>query len=280
MGFVSGVSRPRRSRSIAALFAAVIVGMPFVTALVTAWCGCSSASESGPKTVKQLLEENSTVLTDLASYESRVRNDAVARIKQLGREQGTALTLHLLLNPQLEEYRIEIVLARILASWHDRRAIPYLLQFLNHPDSGAVKNALEGLLEFGAEPEIVEALEEMLARDVVRERRTAAETLAKMDDDEVMEICVRRFRLEEDHRVRATLLVAITNSRIPERKRLLIDALDDPYEDIRWLAWGGLQDYEDLPAIDYSPKASPTTDKANREKNRRVLALWEDGVRR
>lgn len=251
-------------------------------AVVTAWCcGCSSASaKPEAKTVKELLEENSTLLYDLASYDSAVRDNAVDRLKSLGLEQSTAVILHLLRDPTLDEERVEIVLARVLASWKDRRAIPYLLQFLDHPDLGASRNASEGLLEFGPDPVILARLEEMLASEVVRERRIAAETLVQMSGDEVLGICVGRFRLEDDHEVRATLLVHIALNKSSERKRLLIEALDDPHEDIRWLAWRGLQDYKDLPAVNYSPREPPDANKAERERNRRVLYLWEGGARR
>ena len=242
--------------------------------------GCASGpDDSAPKTARELLEENSTVLTDLASYQTSVRDDAVERVKQLGREQGTALVLHLLRDPQLDAERVEIVLARILASWKDRRAIPYLLQFLNHPDLGAVRNASEGLLEFGAEPRILGALEEMLASEVVRDRRIAAETLSQMSGGVVFDICARHFKVEEDHEGRAALLMFIVHNKSPQRKLLLIEALDDPYEGIRWLAWRGLQDYKDLPAINYSPHASPGTNLEERDRNRRILFFWEGGVR-
>lgn len=248
-------------------------------AVLAFWCGCSSSEGPKRKTVKELLEENSSVLYDLASYDSAVRDDAADRLKKLGKEQGTAVILHLLRDPTLDDERVEIVLARILASWKDRRAIPYLLQFLNHPDQGAVRNASEGLLEFAAEPQIMAALEEMLESDVVRERRIAAETVVQMRGEEVFEICAKHYRSEEDDEVRAMFLVFIATNESPERKRLLIEALDDPRRDIRWLAWRGLQDYSDLPAIDYSPEESPDTNTAKREQNRRILYLWEGGAR-
>lgn len=254
------------------------LGLSCATVVVAWCCGCSSTDKSAPKTVKELLEENSTLLYDLASYESVVRNDAVERLKSLGREQGTAVILHLLRDPTLDEERVEIVLARVLASWKDRRAIPYLLQFLDHPDLGASRNASEGLLEFGTDPRIMARLEEMLASEVVRERRIAAGTLVQMRGDEVFEVCAHRFRLEDDHEVRATLLVYVAGNRSSQRKLLLIEALDDPREDIRWLAWRGLQDYEDLPAVDYFPRESPDANKAERKRILRVLYLWQGGA--
>ena len=94
------------------------MGLSCATVVAAAWCcGCSSTDTPEQKTVKELLEDNSTLLYDLASYESVVRNDAVERLKSLGREQGTAVIIHLLRDPTLDAERVEIVLARVLASW-------------------------------------------------------------------------------------------------------------------------------------------------------------------
>ena len=256
------------------------MGLSCATVVVAAWCcGCSSTDTPERKTVKELLEDNSTLLYDLASYESLVRNDAVERLKSLGREQGTAVIIHLLRDPTLDSERVEIVLARVLASWKNRMAIPYLLQFLDHVDAGASRNASEGLLEFGADAQIVGRLQEMLASEVVRERRIAAGTLVQMRGDEITEICSEHFRMGDDHEVRATLLVYIASNKSSARKLILIEALDDPREDIRWLAWRGLQDYKDLPEVKYSPRESPHANKAERERILRVLYLWEGGAR-
>ncbi len=241
--------------------------------------GCSSTDEPEPKTVKEILEENSTLLVDLASYQSVVRDEAAQRVRQLGREQGTALILHLLTDPTLEDDRVEIVLARILAEWRDPRAVPYLLQFLPHPDRGAQRNAVEGLALFPSDPRVMDALGELVMSEDRREREIAAATLIRLRTPAALDLCARRVRQEPDPKTRANLLIAIVNSDHAQRKRVLVESLDDLDQAIRELAWAGLERYPDLPdEVDYSPSGTPKANdpavRAKRESNLRILRLW------
>ena len=239
--------------------------------------GCKSDAEIREEereaTISEILEDRSTLLRDLASYDAATRNGAIRRVKELGREQGRALVLHLLMDPHLENYRVEVVLARVLADWKDKRAIPYLLQFLPHPDRGVALYASQGLLVFGGDPQITAALGELLESEVVAERQVAAETLSRVDAPEVLKVCLRHYETEEDESVRAALLMPFLQSRHPERKRVLVTALGDDELAIRELAWGALQDYPDLPRSGYSPRAS----EVERAKAIAVLELWLRG---
>ena len=235
---------------------------------------CQSSEEEERKaTISEILEDRSTVLQDLASYDASTRNGAIRRLKELGREQGSTLVLHLLMDPQLENYRVEVVLARVLADWKVKRAIPYLLQFLPHPDRGVALYASRGLLVFGSDPQITAALEEMLGSEVVARRQVAAETLSRVSAPEVLKMCLRYYETEKDESVRASLLMPLLQSRHPERKRVLIRALRDDELAIRELAWGALHDYRHLPRSGYSPRAS----EVERAKAIAVLELWEQG---
>ena len=250
----------------------VVVTSALTYALIATGNGCSGPNEQR-ETVAEILEERSTLLSDLASYDSQVRNEAIRRVKRLGRESGVTLILYLLKDPQLDNYRVEVVLARTLADWKDRRAIPYLLQFGEHPDRGVSSYAADGLLVFGSEREVMGKLNDMLQSEVEEYRERAAKSLSRMHGPRGGEACIEHFEKEESENVRAAVLLPILESDHPERKRVLVHALNDPDRAIREFAWLGLQRYPDLPRVKYDP-ASPET---ARVQGRAILELWVAG---
>ena len=62
----------------------VVVTSALTYALIATGNGCSGPNEQR-ETVAEILEERSTLLSDLASYDSQVRNEAIRRVKRLGR---------------------------------------------------------------------------------------------------------------------------------------------------------------------------------------------------
>jgi HEAT repeat protein len=229
---------------------------------------CSTPEEK--KTPAQFINDNSSLLRQLASFVDSEQKEGIARIQRLGREQGSAVILYILGDKALDDYRIEVVLARILADWKDPRAIGYLLESLSVPDKGARSRASEGLLAFGDHPQVIDAMGEMLGRPVVADRLVAAETLKKVPSPRVVEMFLDRWKGETDAEVRAILLVKILSSRHPRRKGFLIDALTDPEMAIRAEAWKAIRKYPDLPGVDFSP------DGALEERARAVaeLRIW------
>ncbi len=223
--------------------------------LASLFLGGCAATEEEPESFSEFLERNSNLLTELGSYQVEVSANAVRRVKGLGRDQGRALVLHLLRDPQLENYRVEVVLARILAEWKDPRAIPYLLQFLRHPDRGAAKNASEGLVVFGGETDVIEAFEEILEGDVVGDRELVADTLGAMKGPRAVELAVRHYPHEPDRNVRGGLFMAAQSASEPQRQRFLVEVLNDDDLSMRDMAWRALQQYRSLPKTDYRPQA-------------------------
>ena len=239
---------PRRGLEARLLFLAL--GFP----LVLGFGGCSN-----PEAVKspaELLEENSTVVEELKSYDSRERTRGISRFKKLPKDQGTALILYILSDPKLDDYRLEIILARILADWKDARAIPFLLSGLESPDDGAARIAFEGLVVFGDQPRILAALEELLKSPVQQNRLRAAEALSKIGGEEAVGFLGTAYKGEIDATVRAQMLLGVIKSRHPQRKQFLVDALTDTDQALRQTAWDELKRYRDLPKVEYSPDGS------------------------
>jgi HEAT repeat protein len=226
---------------------------------------CSTPEEK--LTPAQFVSENSTLLQQLASYRDSEQREGITRLERLGKDQGSAVILYILGDPKLDSYRVEVVLARVLAEWKDPRAAPYLLRNLTVPDRGAASRAAEGLVALGDLPQIMAALEELLARPATEERAMAAETLARISSPRVPEIFLARWPGEPSAEIRGLFLVTIIRSRHPRRKAFLIDALTDADAAIRNEAWAAVRRYPDLPRLEFDPDG-PVEDRA-----RQVAAL-------
>jgi HEAT repeat protein len=230
-----------------------------------ALCGCSTPEDR--LTPAEFVNENSTLLQQLASYRDSEQREGISRLERLGKEQGSAVILYILSDPKLDSYRVEVVLARILAEWKDPRAAPYLLRNLTVPDRGAAARASEGLVALGDRPQIMAALEELLARPAVEDRAIAAETLSRLASARVPDLFMARWSSEPSAEIRGLFLVTLIRSRHPKRKAFLVDALTDSDAAIRSEAWGALRRYPDCPAIPFEP------DGAIEDRARQVAAL-------
>jgi len=217
---------------------------------VLCFAGCSTPEER--MTPAEYVGENSTVLRQLGSFVASEQQEGISRIKKLGRDQGSAVVLYVLDDPKLDDYRLEVVLARILADWQHPRAIGHLLQSLRAPDDGAVRVASEGLIAFGDHPQVISALEEMLSSPVPRDRLTAATVLKDLPGPRVTDIFLGRFKAESDPEVRAVFLLRLLRGAYRERKAFLVDALADPDRGIRGLAWTELQKVPGLPRVEFA----------------------------
>jgi len=224
-------------------------------ALVLLAAGCSSSPDE--LTPAEWLNRNTPLLENLRSYEEDKRHRAIRQFQELGRERGTSIALALLHDPALEDYRIEVVLARILADWQDRRAIPFLVAALRSQDAGAKRIAKEGLAVFHDDPQLIEVLRERIVNGTVADRRDAADILSRIATDRAIGIFGERYRDEPDVEVRAYFLLGIKESRHPQRTRFLIDALTDPDEALRNIAWNALRRTETLPReLTFDPRGS------------------------
>jgi hypothetical protein len=206
------------------------------------------------------------VLRQLASFDIKERAEGVSRFKKLGKEQGTALVLYILGDKTLDNYRVEVMLARILADWKDPRAIGYLLESIKSPDDGA----------FSDNPRVLEAMGEQLQGPAARDRELAARTLLGFKTPQSVELLASRLKAETVKEVRAQIVVAIINSKHPRRREYLIDALTDPDLAIRELAWTVLKKYPELPRVAYDPDG-PLEDRA---RDVATLRLWLHGEKK
>jgi HEAT repeat protein len=177
------------------------------------------------------------------------------------------------MDPKFEDYRVEVVLARILADWGDTRAIAHLLHFVKHLDQGAVDIASEGLLAFPEEAVVFEGLSDMVKGPVVRERRTATRVLSKIGGPKAVELFGGRYKDERDPEVRGLFLLAIRENRHPRRKEFLIDALTDDDPALREQAWWALKRYRELPGVNYQPGGKVE----ERAEAVALLRLWAKG---
>jgi len=209
-----------------------------LAALIAA--GCESSAEKRQQTPVEWIRENSSILEQLRSYDRKERQEGIERFLKLGRDQGTAVVNYLLSDSKLEDYRIEVVLARILAKWGGSRAIPKLLSNLRGRDNGAITIAREGLMAFGDNPEILDAMEELIQAPEKASRRTAAEILSEMKGPQALNLLGKRFQVEKDLEIRGICLVGILSSREAGRTEYLINALGDVDSGIRQLAWDAL----------------------------------------
>lgn len=240
----------------------------FFALAMLAGSGCSTPEEK--LTPAQFVRQNSNLLEQLASFRDSEQREGIARIQRLGREQGTAVALYILGDPALDDYRVEVVLARVLAEWKDPRAAGYLLRTLTVPDEGAARRASEGLIAFGESPQVLDALGELLTRPASRERKIAAETLSRIPSARVQELFLERWKGEADPEVRGLFLVALINGRHPRRKGFLVDALTDADSAIRAEAWNALKRYAGLPPVSFSPDG-PLEDRA---RDVAALRMW------
>jgi len=243
-------------------------GLCVVATVITLFSSCSTPEQE--MSPSEWIRANSTVLDQLRSYDAVERRQGVSRIKRLGKEQGAALTYFILSDPKLEDYRLEVVLARLLADWKDPRAIPFLLRGLQVPDEGAVRIASEGLLAFGNNPNVVDTLSEMLKAETPRDREIAANILAKIGSSETVDLLGSRIKTELDPEVRAQIVMAVIQGKHHRRKEFLVDALTDADPAIRELAWSALKKYSDLPDVNYSPRSSDV----ERARAVGVLRIW------
>ncbi len=243
----------------------------FLAGLLLPSAGCSTPDER--KSPAQFVRENSNLLQQLGSFVDSEQREGIARIRRLGRDQGSAVAFFILDDPSFNEYRVEVVLARILADWKQPRAIGHLLKNLNLPDEGAVRIASEGLIAFGDNLQVQSALEEMLSRPAERDRRIAAEILKRMPSPRVPDLFLARRKVEPDREVRGIFLVTFIGSSHRQRREFLVDSLTDPDLAIRTLAWEALGKYPDLPRIDFAPDGALEA----RAKDVAVLRLWVKG---
>jgi hypothetical protein len=245
-------------------------GLLFALALpLAAGCGASEKKQ----TAAEWLRENTVILDQLGSYDHRTRQQGINRFLKLGKEQGTEVVNYLLADPSLEDYRIEVVLARILAEWKDSRAITYLMRNLRSRDQGAVEIAKEGLMIFGNEPRILAAVGELLGDPDPKSRAVAAEVLSEMKGHDALDLLGERLKVEENSEIRAACLAGILNSRDDRRTEFLVEALADRDPEIRAMAWGAL--VEKKPPVEFDPEADP----ASRQKAIARLKLWAGAQR-
>jgi len=206
-----------------------------LASLLLAAGACGSDPET--MTPAEWLRENTRLLEQLRSYEADEQKEAIAKFKELGRDRGTKYALALLVDPQLDDYRTEVVLARILADWRDPRSINFLLQHLFRPDTGAAAIAAEGLAVFRGDPNLEEVLIAKLDSPVTGERRIAADLLSRFGTREAVERMAELYSDEEDAEVRALYLMTIRASDHPKRLEYLVDTLTDVDEGLREFAW-------------------------------------------
>jgi|GEM_PF-1231962 hypothetical protein len=258
------MSRPTRFRSCNA-FRRYGSTLPAICILLV-----SCAEHEEKKTPSQIIDENSTILRQLGSYVDAEQRQGVARIRKLGRDQGTAVALYVLADQSLDDYRVEVVLARILADWREPRAIPYLLQCINLQDEGASRIAAEGLVAFGDEPRVIDALAELLSLPSTHDRQIAASVLQRISSNRVLDLFMERYKAETERDIRGIFVVKLISSRHPKRSAFLVEALADPDEGIRALAWQALQKSPALPKVAFAA-AGPME---NRAKDVAALRIW------
>ncbi len=234
-----------------------------------------SASCSGPEkrqTPAEWLRENTIILEQLRSYDEKERREGVNRFLRLGREQGIEVVAFLLDDPSLkEDYRIEVVLARILADWKDSRAIPFLVSFLKHADRGAVGIAREGLVIFGEDPAVFAAFDELLRESDQKSREVAAAFLSEQKSPRAAELLAEHRRSEEDREIRALCVFALLETRHERRAELLVEALSDADAEIRQTAWQAVSRLK--PTVRFNPRGAPE----EREKAVGELKRWAAG---
>ncbi len=218
--------------------------------------GCGGAQRQ--ETPAEWLDQNTFILDQLRSYDKKELHEGINRFLRLGKDRGTAVVNYILNDAGLKsmsDYRLEVVLARILAEWKDTRAIPTLLANLEGTDSGALAIVKEGLIVYGDEPRIMEAMKEELDKGDAEMRRTCAEVLSEMKGPEALMLLGQHRRTEADATIRGLCVLAILNGRDPSRLSLLIDCLEDGDPGIREQAWLGIT--RRRPPVQFNSRAGP-----------------------
>ena len=235
---------------------------------ITVQAGCSSTPEE-KLTPTDWLRENSSVLRDLESFEKGRQQRAVVRLKSLGADRGSAVVVAVLADSQVD-YRGEVLLARLLADWRDKRGTRYLWKYLMHQDQGAVEIASQGLLAFDDDPSVIRALLEMLQNPSVQQRLAAVGVLSEMENEELMERFLELYRKEGEKLVRGVLVRTVLQGKHPRRDEFLIETLLDADLAIREMSWGALKKRARLPEVKYEPSG----DEADRAKAVSSLKRW------
>lgn len=236
-------------------------------AVIAAGCG-------GPpprQTPAEWMAENTTILTQLVSYDKKEQHEGINRILSLGKERGIAVVNYLLEDEGLQrmkDYRLEVVLARILADWKDTRAIPTLLRNLEGTDSGALAIVREGLITFGDNPLILDSMREHLQDADTELRRTCVEVLSEMKGPEAVKLLSEHRRIEEDATIRGLCVLGILQSRDPRRTSFLVDCLEDADPAIRREAWLGV--VRKSPPVVFDPRG----DLVSRARSIAALKTW------
>ncbi len=218
-------------------------------------CGCAGAAKE-QVSATEWLQENSSVLRDLESFEKPRQQSAVARLRGLGRARGRSVAIAVLRDARVD-YRAEVLLGRLLADWRDPESVPVLLKFLRHEDRGAVDIAIEGLASFGHDDYVQRSLTEMARSPDASARMAAAEVMLGNGAQEFFELCARLYSGEEDRRVRGVYVAKFLGSRHPLRDGFLVEALSDKDSAIRESAWSALRGERVASGVDYNPAADP-----------------------
>lgn len=230
--------------------------------------GCSSTPEE-KLTPTDWLRENSSVLRDLESFEKGRQQRAVVRLKSLGADRGSAVVVAVLADSQVD-YRGEVLLARLLADWRDKRGTSYLLKYLKHQDQGAVEIASQGLLAFDGDPSVIRALLEMLQSPSVQQRLAAVGVLSEMGSEELMGRFPELYRKEGEKLVRGALVRTVLQGKHPRRDEFLVETLLDADLAIREMSWGALKKRARLREVKYEPSGG----EADRAKAVSNLKRW------
>jgi HEAT repeat protein len=218
---------------------------------------CSDAEKRQEQSLQQLIADNYSLLRQLGSYRSEEQQEAIERFQRLGPAQGGEVVVWFLNDPKaVEDERVQVLLARILADWRDRRAVPFLVESFKSRDGGVLRIAEEGLRVFDQDPALVHALGEQLGGSRHEVRLSAANVLASFRaSTQAQELLGRRLKDEENDEVRAVCLLGVVEGpRGAARLGYLIDALGDPDAQIRSTAWQVLR-REGAPEV-YQPAAA------------------------
>jgi len=257
-----------------------VIPLLFLAALLLPGCTNTPDEEMTPEEWLREIRENTKILEQLRSYDKKEQQEGVQRFLKLGKERGSEVVAYILNNPGLDDYRIEVVLARLLAEWKDERAIPFLIMHLSVRESGMRETVKEGLQVFGSHPKILKAVEELVQDPDTDTRRFATEILSEMEGPRVLEILGRRFEEEKNLEIRGLCLMGIIANKEAGRTGYLINALGDSDPDIRGMAWAALA--RKKPPVEYNPRGDP----ADRLQAIKDLKEWaraaekEEGKRR
>jgi HEAT repeat protein len=244
---------------------------PSVAALLAPLLAIACKGPPQRQTPAEWLAENTTILAQLVSYEKKEQHEGINRILSLGKERGIAVVNYLLEDEGLQrmkDYRLEVVLARILADWKDTRAIPTLLRNLEGTDSGALAIVREGLITFGDNPMILDSMKEHLQDADTELRRTCVEVLSEMKGPEAVKLLSEHRRIEEDATIRGLCVLGILSCRDPRRTSFLVDCLEDADPAIRREAWLGV--VRRSPPVNFDPRG----DLVSRARSIAALKTW------